>query len=330
MSTAPAAGLATTNAAAFAVRVPAAFFSMVMGLGGLAAAWRLASRAYAVSPWLADALLALSALLWVAIFAAQVVKAVTARERLVAELRHPVQGSQAALGPASLLLLAAGTSAHYRDLAEVLFWIGAASQLAFGLWIVGRWITAAVDPKLVTPAMYLPPVAGNLLAAIAAGAVGQNEAGWLFFGVGVVAWLVLAAVLLVRYLSEGELAPALRPLLAVELAPPAVVLLAWQALEGAAADATSRALLGIAMFVALLLLRLALRFREVPFAPAYWAFTFPIAALAGAALRMASAAPRSFAGAIALPLFVVANAIVAAIAWQTVVALSRGKLVARD
>lgn len=326
MSTVPAAGLAAPSAATLAARVPAAFFSMVMGLGGLAAAWRLASRAYAVSPWLADALLALSALLWVAILAAQVVKAVAARERLLAELQHPVQGSQAALGPASLLLLAAGASAHSRPLAEVLFWIGAASQLAYGLWIVGRWLTAPVDPKLVTPAMYLPPVAGNLLAAIAAGVVGQSEAGWLLFGAGVFSWLVLAAVLLVRYLSEGELPPAQRPLLAIELAPPAVALLAWQALQGGAPDAVSRALLGLALFVALVLLRLAGRFREVPFAPSYWAFTFPIAALAGAALRMASAAPRSFAGAVALPLFVVANAIVAAIAWQTVVALSRGKL----
>jgi tellurite resistance protein len=326
MSTAPAAGLAATNAAAMAGRVPAAFFSMVMGLGGLAAAWRLASRAYAVSPWLADALLASSALLWVAIFAAQVVKAVTARERLVAELQHPVQGSQAALGPASLLLLAAGASAHFRGLAQVLFWVGAAAQLAYGVWIVGRWLTAAVDPKLVTPAMYLPPVAGNLLAAIAAGSVGQSDAGWLFFGAGVVSWLVLAAVLLVRYLSEGELPPATRPLLAIELAPPAVALLAWQALVGGAPDATSRALLGFALFVALVLLRLAGRFRDVQFAPSYWAFTFPIAALAGAALRMASAAPNSVAGAVALPLFVVTNAIIAMIAYQTAVALSRGTL----
>ncbi len=330
MSTAPAAGLAAANATAVAVRVPAAFFSMVMGLGGLAAAWRMASRAYAVSPWLADALLALSAVLWVALFAAQVVKAVTARERLVAELRHPVQGSQAALAPASLLLVAAATAAHYRDLAEVLFWIGAAAQLAYGVWIVGRWLTAAVDPKLVTPAMYLPPVAGNLLAAIAAGAVGRTEAGWLFFGAGLVSWLVLAGVLLVRYLSEGELAPASRPLVAIELAPPAVALLAWQALEGGAPDATSSALLGFALFVALVLLRLAGRFREVPFAPSYWAFTFPLAALAGAVLRMASAAPRSLAGALALPLFVVANAVIAAIAYRTVVLLARGKLLPPD
>lgn len=326
MSTAPAPALAAASAAETAARVPASFFSMVLGLAGLASAWRGAARAYAVSPWLADALLLLSAVLWVAVFAAQVVKAVTARERLAAELAHPVQGSQAALGPASLLLLAAGATAHYRDLAEVLFWIGAAAQLAYGVWIVGRWFTTAVDPKLVTPAMYLPPVAGNLVAAIAAGAVGQGDLGWLFFGAGVVSWLVLAAVLLGRYLSAGELPAPLRPLLGIEIAPPAVALLAWQSLERGGPDVAARVLFGVALFVALVVLRLAGRYRDVPFSPAYWAFSFPLAALAGAALRMASASPRSVAAALALPLFVIANAVIAAIAYRTLLALSRGKL----
>lgn len=326
MATAPAPALASAHAADVAARVPASFFSIVLGLAGLASAWRGAARAYAVSPWLADALLLVSAVIWVIVFAAQVVKGVTAREKLAAELAHPVQGSQAALGAGSLLLLAAGAAAHYRELAEVLFWIGAAGQLAYGVWIVGRWFSTALDPKLVTPAMYLPPVAGNLLAAIAAAAVGRTDLGWIFFGVGVLSWLVLAPVLLGRYLSAGELPPALRPLLGIEIAPPAVALLAWQALDRGGPDVLGRVLFGMALFVALVVLRLAGRYRDVPFAPAYWAFSFPLAALAGAALRLAAGSSRSVASALALPLFVVANAVIAAIAYRTVLALGRGKL----
>lgn len=325
MATAPAAdSLAATNAAAAAVRIPASFFAMVLGLGGLAAAWRSASRAYATSPWLGDALLAVSAALWIAFFAAQVVKAVTAPGKLRAELEHPVEGSLAALAPASLLVLAAGLFVHYRQLAEVLFWVGAAWQLVHAVWIAGLWMSRSVEPKLVTPALYLPASVGNLLAAAAAGTVGRTELGWLFFGAGVVSWLVIGAVLLVRQLSEGELAPALRPLLGVELAPPAFALAAWITLERS--DATARALLGAALFVALVLLRLAGRFRDVPFTSAAWAFAYPVVALSGATLRMASSTPKSLAADLALPLFVVANALVAAVAYKTVVALARGKL----
>ncbi len=327
MSTAPAAGLAASSASAAALRIPASFFSVVLGLGALSQAWRGASRAYGVSPWLADGLLALSAVLWAAIFAAQVVKAVTAPARLRAELEHPVEGSLAALAPASLLLLAAATAVHYRELAGVLFWIGAAWQLAFAVWMAGRWLVHAVEPKLVTPALYLPVTVGSFLAAAAEGTLGKStDAGWLFFGVGFVSWLVLAAALLVRHLSEGELAPALRPLLGLELAPPTFALAAWQALQGGTPESTSRVLLGVALFVALVLLRLLGRFRDVPFTAAYWAFAFPVAALSATTLRMASAAPGSVAGDVALPLFVVANALVAVVAYKTFVALSRGKL----
>jgi tellurite resistance protein len=136
----------------------------------------------------------------------------------------------------------------------------------------------------------------------------------------------VGAALLLRYLSAGELPAALRPLVAIEIAPPAVALVAWQALEGGAPDAISRGLLGFALFQGLVVARLLGRLREVPFSPAYWAFSFPLAALAAGALRQAAAAPASVAGALALPLFVVANAAIAALAWQTGVALARGRL----
>ncbi len=325
---ATATALAASPAAAAASRVPASFFSIVMGLAGLGAAWRSAARAYGVSDWLADALLAVSAALFLGVLAAQVLRAVRGGA-LRAELEHPISGSLAALGPASLLLVAAGVSVHFRDLALVLFWIGAAGQVGIGVWLVGRWLLAAADPKAVTPALHLPSV-GFLLAAVAAGGVGRADAGWLFFGAGVVLWLVVAAALLDRYVSAGELPAAVRPLVALEIAPPAAALLAWQALEGGAPDVVSRILLGFALFQALVVARLLGRLRDVPFSPSYWAFAFPLAALAAGALRQSAAAPGSVAGALALPLFIVANAVVAAIAWQTIVAASRGKLLPPD
>jgi len=325
-----ASGLAVSPAAPLTTRVPSSLFAIVLGLASLGAAWRAAARAYGTSPWVADVLLAGSAALWVAVLVAQVLKAVSARDRLRAELADPVQGCLAALGPASLLALAAGVAGHSRDLAAVLFWIGAAGEVAFAVWILGRWLVAPPALEGITPAMYVPPVLGNLYAAAAAGAVGRADAGWVFFGAGLLSWLVLAAALLTRHLSAGELPPAHRPLLGLELAAPAVALVAYQALEGAAPDAVSRGLLGYALLVAAVLVRLGGRFRGAPFTPAWWSFAFPVAALSVGALRQGAAAPGSVAGALALPIFVVANAVVAVIAFQTGVAASRGELLARD
>jgi len=316
----------TSPAAQLAARVPASLFSTVLGLAALGAAWRGAARAYGTSAWVADALLVVAAALWIALAAAQVVKAVVAGAALRAELADPVEGSLAALGPASLLLLAAGVAVHRPDLGAVLFWIGAALAVVHAAWAVGGWIVAPPAVERVTPALYLPPVAGMLLAAAAAGAAGRADAGWAFFGAGLLSWLLLGPVLFTRHLSAGELPPALRPLLGLELAPPALALFAYQGLEGAAPDAASRGLLGFGLLVAAVLLRLAGRLRDVPFAPAYWAFTFPLALLAAGALRQGAAAPGGVAGALALPLFVVANAVVAVVAFHTVTAASRGTL----
>lgn len=323
-------GLAGSSAAALAARIPVAAFSMVLGLAALGAAWRGAARAYGTSAWVADVLLAGAAALWLVLAAAQVARALAARGTLAAELADPVSGSLAALAPASLLLVAAGVAGHYPDLATVLFWVGAAAAVGHGAWAVGGWIVKPPAVDRVTPALYLPPVAGALLAAAAAGAVGKTDAGWAFFGAGLVSWLAVAPVLLTRHLSAGELSPELRPLLGLELAPPALALFAYQALEGGSPDATSRGLLGYGLFVAIVLLRLAGRLRDVPFAPAYWSFTFPLALLAAAALRQGSAAPGGIAGALALPLFVVANAVVAVVAFHTVTAATRGTLFPRE
>ncbi len=307
-------------------RVPVSFFSMVLGLAALGAAWKGAARAYGTSPWVSDVLLAAAAALWVTLAAAQIARAFVAREALRAELADPVLGSLAALAPASLLLLTAGVAGHYHDLATVLLWIGAALAVVHGAYCVGGWIVTPPPVEKITPALYVPPVAGLLLAAAAAGAVGKTDAGWVLFGAGLVSWLVLGGVLLSRHLSAGELPPALRPLLGLELAPPALALVAYQALEGAAPDATSRGLLGYGLFVALVLVRLAGRLRDVPFAPTHWSFGFPLALLAAGALRQGSAAPSGLAGALALPLFVLANAVVAVIAFHTVTAATRGTL----
>ena len=318
--------LAASPAATAAARIPASFFSIPLGLGALGTAWRTAARAYATSPWVADVLLAVSAALWVGMLGALVLKGLVARDWLRAELLDPVEGSLAALGPASLLAIAAGVAGRFPNLAQVLFWIGAAAVVVHAAWLVGGWLIAPPPVAKVTPALYVAPVLGNLFAALAAGAVGRSDAGWVFFGAGLVSWLALAGVLLGRHLSAGELRPALRPLLGLELASPAVALLAYQALEGAAPDAVSRGLLGYALLVAAVLLRLGARFREAPFSPAYWSFAFPLAALSAAALRQGSAARGSVAGALALPIFVVANAVVAVIAFRTAVAATRGTL----
>ena len=72
--------------------VPGAFFGMVLGLGGLGSAWRVASRLWGYPAWIGEALLSAAGLvwlLWIALFAA---KWIWARPAARAEFDDPEIG----------------------------------------------------------------------------------------------------------------------------------------------------------------------------------------------------------------------------------------------
>ncbi len=69
---------------------------------------------------------------------------------------------------------------------------------------------------------------------------------------------------------------------------------------------------------------LARRLAGTPFGPACWAFAFPVAALSVAAWRVALSNASDGAFALALFLFVIANAVVVWVTVRTVVALRKG------
>jgi tellurite resistance protein len=94
-----------------------------------------------------------------------------------------------------------------------------------------------------------------------------------------VLWLAMLPLLLHRMLAGPPLPPALRPTLAILLAPPAVAGLAVIAILGQPGG-LSLAFAGIALLVAAVLLSMAGELAKVPFGLPWWGVTFPSAAFA--------------------------------------------------
>jgi len=173
--------------------------------------------------------------------------------------------------------------------------------------------------------LYLPTVAANLVSAIAISALGWPELGQLFFGAGVLAWLALESLIIGRLLTAEELPAALRPTLGIQLAPPAVALLAYASLTTGPPDIVARMLLGYALVQALLALRLMPWVRQA-YTPGYWAYTFGVTAIATAVLRYTERDHDPIFGTLAPVLFVAANVVVLGLALRTLVALLQGRL----
>jgi tellurite resistance protein len=296
-----------------------------MGLAGLGGAWLQAAQLLAWPRTTGLALLALAGLAWLAVTGLLAAKFVGARERFDAELAHPSHGSPYALAPATLCLLMPLLDAWAPALARPVLFVGAFGALAIGAWMVGRWVAARHELSMFTPTLHFPLVAGGFLGALGAGILGMQALGVLLFGAGLFAWLVGASVSLHRLILGEPLPPPMRPLVAVELAPPAIGAVAWIALSGDSPDALAALLFGYGLFLAMVVAGLARWFAAAPFAPAWWAVTFPAAALANAAIRFVLAHPDTGLTVLAVALFAVANVLVLYVAIRTITAIAGGR-----
>ena len=306
--------------------VPLSYFSIAVGLLALANAWRVGVRLWRLPADVAEALVLAGLLTWSVLLALYARKWFTHRDAAVAELHHPLQSAFSALLPVSSLLAAQALIPFSRDAALALFVVAMLAQLALGVWLNGRLWMGGGQPELVTPAIYLPGVAQNFVAATTAAAFGFGQLGLLFFGAGLLFWLATESVILHRAAVLAPLPAPLRPLLGIQLAPPVVGGVSYLALSSGLPDTFAWILLGYGLYQALLLLRLLPWIRAQAFTPGYWAFSFGVAALPTLAMRMVERGADGLAPDLAAALFVAANAVFALLVVKTLVLLARGAL----
>ena len=308
--------------------VPVSFFSIVLGIAGLGNAWTQAHRVWAAPSWIGQLLGWVACAVWAVLALFYMVKWLVSREAALAEFRHPVQCCFIGLFPVSGALI----TLPLRAFAPVTAWILAvttiAAQLAFGVFRTGVLWKGGRDPASNTAVLYLPTVAGSFVSAIVLSAFGHADYGKLFFGAGLFSWLAIESVLVHRLYIAPELSPPLRPTLGVQLAPPAVACVAYQAIYDGPPDIFAQALIGYALFQALILARLIPWIRKQPFAASYWAFTFGASALPAAMIRYVERGGTGVIAESAPYVFVISNLLIAGFAIGTLWQLATGRLLA--
>lgn len=298
---------------------------MPVGLFALAGTWRRAlgfgwEVAQPISDMLADAALGILVLLLI-LYAA---KAVQHPQVIRGEFTHPLVGSLLALIPLSLLMGSVyfGQPHH---LGWLVFSLAALTvQGIVALRIVGLLATGNLQAVAVTPALYLPPVAGGFVGAMAFNTLGYPGWAALLFGMGLASWALLEARVLNR-LFEGAMPEALRPTIGIELAPPAVATLAagaiWPSLPGEVLIVG----LGIAAGPMVAVMARWRWWSRIPFAIGFWSFSFPVAALAGAVIEVVRRGQwPPLVGGLAL---VLACAVIAFLALKTMILIAQGRLI---
>ncbi len=269
--------------------MPVSLFASVMGIGGLAVAWRRAADVFSVSgeigkilAWVALAVFAIVALAYAA-------KILRAPRSVWAEWPHPVKMAFVPTISIALLVLAAALLPEHPRVAEWLWWTGAVGQGLLTVFIVRAWIGS---PKMRTehihPGWFIP-VVGPIVVPLAGVEFAPAEVTWFFFGIGIVYWIAILPLVLGRLIAAEPLPARMLPTLAILISPPAVGSIAWVKLGGHWGDPVSTILLSVAVFQAFLLLSQIPELAKAPMGPANWAYTFPLAALTAALLADAAA-----------------------------------------
>jgi len=263
-------------------------YGAVMGLAGLGLTARVAATvlpgyvrapAYVTEPWVALGALALCVLL--ILYGAKLVRFPSAvRDDFVNPLTLGFCGAL----PVGATLVAGGLAPYWFALANIIWWAGAALLLCFQVWTFHRWLSGGIALEQVN-AGWLIVMVGGIVVPGPGIALGHTEASHFFFGISATAALPLTALLFYRAIVGAPLPELLRPTWFILLVPPSLIYANGIALFPGFAPLENLYFLALVLAVALLIY--ARGFFRWPFGPPWWAFTFPLDALAYAASRYA-------------------------------------------
>ncbi|MGY6630688.1 MAG: SLAC1 anion channel family protein [Wenzhouxiangella sp.] len=305
--------------------VPLPLFASVMGLCGLAMVWHSASLHWQFSSLASGLITLLAALVFGLLLVLYGYKVIACRERVMAELRHPVRINFLPTLSINLILLGI-LSREWLPTASLWLWMtGAALQLLFTLLIVTIWIESERPSASINPAWFIPAV-GNVLVPIAAVPDGYVLVGWFFMAVGLFFWLTMNTIVFYRLVTKPALEDAMRPTLMILVAPPAVGFLAWLQLSGGL-DTFAMVLYLTAVFLAMLLVLQLPRFLRLAYFPSWWAYTFPLAAFTTASYRFLPAHAAN-AQPVLIALTALSTVVITLVAIRTIIAAVRGELAA--
>ena len=271
--------------------LPVNLFAAVMGLSGLALAWRLAQAHYGTGGFVADAVGLLAVGVFVVLALGYLAKAIRHPSAVKAEFMHPIAGNFFGTISISLLLLSAVLGAYSSTLGNAVWVAGSAATLALSFVVVGRLLRCKGDAAHAVPA-WLIPGGATLDIAVTGAHMPMAWAGELVLfsiAVGSVLALVMFTMIGTRLIQHEPLAGPMTPSLMILVAPFEVGFLAYVNVNGEV-DRFAALLFYFGLFMFLVVSPKVFR-RSVRFGPTWWAISFPLAALANAALKYASVHP---------------------------------------
>ena len=269
--------------------LPVNLFGAVMGLAGLSLAWRLASHAFGASPVVADVIGVAAILVFIALALGYTAKWAKYPAAVKSEFMHPTAGNFFGTITIGILLLSTVVATYSKSLQEIVWTIGTISTIALSCISLNRLLKGNIDGNHAVPALLIPGVA-TLDIAVAGGTLPMawtHEVNLFAASVGAVIATVFITMIFSRLIHQAPLASGMIPSMMILIAPFEVGFLAYVNVVQRI-DTFAALLFYFGLFLFIILATKIFR-PSIPFAPGWWAISFPMAALSNAAMKYAAA-----------------------------------------
>lgn len=308
---------------------PISFFAVVMGLAGVTIAWQRAEALLEWSSPISTVLFWCTASVFCAIFLTYGVKLFAHRKDVQKEFENITKLSFFPAISISLLLVGVAAMNLFPDLSKGLWIIGTVIHFLFSVAVISIWIRhPSLEINHISPAWFIP-VVGNILAPIAGVAYAPAEISWFFFSIGLVFWMALFTILFYRLLLHNPLPERLLPTLFILIAPPAAGFISYVKLTGVV-DSFARILYYFGLFVFVLMIPQLKMLSRIKYYLSWWAYTFPLAALAIATLLMYHESGYLFFKYLALALLILVSGVIVLLALMTLAAMKNKTICVED
>jgi tellurite resistance protein len=299
-------------------QVHVGFYGAVMGLAGLGLTARAAAPlfpgAIRAPAYFTELWVALGVVAFVVLVSAYLAKLLRYPASVKEDFTNPLTMGFCGALPVGMSLVAGGIAPYFSALADILWWASFALLLAFQAWALVRWLSGGIELAQVNAGWLILMVGGIVLPGPGI-ALGHDEAARFCFSVSACAAPMLMALLFYRAVTGPALPPALRPTWFILLVPPSLVYANGVALYQS--NALLESLFFFALVLAAALLFYSRRLLRWPFGPQWWAFTFPLDALAYAAARYAQDHPSPLWRGVAGATLLLATLFVVLVLWRT-------------
>jgi tellurite resistance protein len=243
------------------------------------------------------------------------------------EFLNPVQMGFCATLPVGLTLAGGGLLPYSEPLAQGVWWTGSALLLCYQVWALYRWITGGIELGQVNGGWMIIMIGGIVVPGTGV-VLGNPQMSAFLFGLSAVATPFVMGLVFYRTVVGPPLPEPMRPTWFIFLVPPSLIYANGLALAPQAGGVFLNGSYYAALMLLPALLLAARGFLRWPFAATWWAFTFPLDALASAAGRYARLHPTPLWETIAALVLLVATFFVVVTAYKTLVASFRGRLLA--